>query len=1003
MNNILSEKEYQAYIIDKLKNNNGYVVRDARHYNRLYAVDEEMLIQFLDDTQPKAMEKLRKIYKEDTEKTIVSQINTLATQKNGSLLDVLKHGIDVSNTELKLMYTKPATDFNQDLLDKYNKNVFSVMEEVWISDKERIDLVIFLNGLAIMSFELKCEMAGQTYEDAIKQYRTQRDPKNRLFLFKAGTLVNFAMDLNEVYMTTRLNGTSTNFLPFNKGNGIGVNAGKGNPVYDDKFPVYYMWDEILKKDLVIELIDKFIFIEVNEKEDENGKKTKKENIIFPRYHQLDSIKKTIADVIEHETSLNYLYEMAAGSGKTNIIAWLAYRLSSLHTKDNRNIFDNIIIITDRIVVDRQLQEAIKRLDHQPGFIKVMNDKCNSQDLQKALEGNTKIIATTIHKFLYIQDIIGKLKGKKFAVIIDEAHSSTSGKDMAAVTKALGDNVDYESDEFNMDAEDIIVDEIARTGKQQNVSMFAFTATPKNTTLLIFGKDNTKGQKEPFYVYSMKQAIEEGFILDVLQSYTTYKTFYKINKEIEEDPSFKNNQAKKQIARFVSLHETNIGQRVEVIIEHFRQNVMEQLKGQAKAMVVTSSRAEAVKYQKAFEEYINRRGYKDIHSLVAFSGSVKGASVDKVYEGTEFSESSMNGFHEDKTPVRFNSDGYQVLIVANKYQTGFDQPKLCAMYILKKLKGINAVQTLSRLNRICPPFDKKVFVLDFMNTLEDIEAAFKPYYTSTLLINTVNKASVFDLLYKIDSYNVIDDDDVVKFAEALNSNDGITEKKTILNGCIQRSKKEFDKLSEENQKKFYLTLRKFVRFYEFLILVSIYNNADVHKKYKYIDYLLSYLRISKSGAGFDLTDKIKADGFYQKKLGTSSGTIVADPKVKLPMTEINLTKDEEKKLSQIIEEINSKVGKNYDSDFTVKSMLQIKDLLSKSEELKASALANSEKDFEFSYYDNIDDALVEGLEQNKDFFTLLLNNKEIKKEVLGIFAPDLYKTFRKGDQDGKDKD
>lgn len=291
----------------------------------------------------------------------------------------------------------------------------------------------------------------------------------------------------------------------------------------------------------------------------------------------------------------------------------------------------------------------------------------------------------------------------------------------------------------------------------------------------------------------------------------------------------------------------------------------------------------------------------------------------------------------------------------------------------------------------------------MNTLKDIEAAFKPYYTSTLLINTVNKASVFELLDKIDSYNVIDDDDVIKFVEALKSDEGITEKKAILNGCIQRSKKEFDKLSEENQKKFYLTLRKFVRFYEFLILVSTYSNEDVHKKYKYIDYLLSYLRISKSGAGFDLTDKIKADGFYQKKLGTSSGTIVADPKVKLPMTEINLTEDEEKKLSQIIEEINSKVGKNYDSDFTVKSMLQIKDLLSKSEELKASALANSEKDFEFSYYDNIDEALVEGLEQNKDFFTLLLNNKEIKKEVLGIFAPDLYKTFRKGDQDGKDKD
>ena len=280
MNQILSEKEYQSYIIDKLKINNGYIVRDARHYNRLYAVDSDLLIQFLDDTQPKKMEKLRKIYKGDAEQTIIACINTLATQRNGSLLDVLKHGVEISGTSLDLMYTKPATDFNPDLTEKYNKNIFSVMEEVWISDKERIDLVIFLNGLAIMSFELKCEMAGQSYEDAIRQYRTKRDPKNRLFLFKSGTLVNFAMDLNEVYMTTKLNGTSTYFLPFNKGNGVGINAGKGNPVYDDKFPVYYMWDEILKKDLVLELISKFIFIEVTEKEDENGKKIKKENVIL---------------------------------------------------------------------------------------------------------------------------------------------------------------------------------------------------------------------------------------------------------------------------------------------------------------------------------------------------------------------------------------------------------------------------------------------------------------------------------------------------------------------------------------------------------------------------------------------------------------------------------------------------------------------------------------------------------------------------------------------------
>lgn len=999
MNQILSEKEYQSYIIDKLKTNNGYIVRGANRYNRLKAVDQDLLIQFLDDTQPKAMDKLRRMLKGETEETIIGCLRAYITQKNSSLLSALKHGIDVSNTHLDLMYTKPATDFNKDLMEKYNKNIFSVMEEVEISDKERIDLVIFLNGIAIMSFELKCEMAGQTYENAIAQYRTDRDPKNPLFLFKSGTLVNFAMDLNEVHMTTKLDGKKTYFLPFNKGNGTGINAGKGNPVYDDRFPVYYMWDEILKKDMVLELISKFIFIETSKKEDPvTGKIITKETMIFPRYHQLDSIRKTITDVVENKTECNYLYEMAAGSGKTNIIAWLAYRLSSLHTLDNENIFDNIIIITDRIVVDRQLQDAIKRLEHQPGFIKVMDDKCTSADLAQALKGNTKIIATTIHKFLYIQNLIGKLKDKKFAVIIDEAHSSTSGKDMAAVTKALGNDEDYEDDMYNMDAQDIIVSEITKAGKQDNVSFFAFTATPKNTTLQLFGKDNPKGQKEPFYVYSMKQAIEEGFILDVLQSYTTYKTFYKINKDIDDDPEFKNNAAKRKIARFVALHDTNIGQRVEIIIEHFRQNVMDELGGQAKAMVITSSRAEAVKYQKAFEDYIARKGYKNIKSLVAFSGKVAGKTVDKCYEGCEFTESSMNGFTEEKTPLMFDSEEYQVLIVANKYQTGFDQPKLCAMYVLKKLNGINAVQTLSRLNRVCPPYDKQVFVLDFINTVEDMEKAFQPYYTTTLLTNTVSKDSVFDLLNKVDEYGIIDDDDVKAFSDVLYSDNKTAEIKEKANAYLVKGKKRFELLSLNDQRNCYFTLRKFIRFYEFLILATTFSDEEVHKKYKYIEYLIKMLKVGGTGMGFDLNDKIKAEKFYQDYRGTKKGSLSSDPEVKLPMTEINLTDDEMKKLSEIIREVNSKVGKKYKEEVAVKSMLQIKDILMSSPELRASALVNTENEFEFSFFDNIDDALIEGLEQNQDFFTLLLNNQEIKKQVLGVFSSELYRTFKKENQD-----
>lgn len=607
------------------------------------------------------------------------------------------------------MYTKPATDFNKELIVKYQKNNFSVIEEVWASEKERIDLVIFLNGIAVITFELKCNMSGQSYEDAIYQYRVQRDPKTRLFLFKAGALVNFAMDLEQVYMTTKLVDESTFFLPFNMGNGMGVEAGAGNPLYEDKYSVSYIWEDVLTKDSLLELLSKFIFIEVKEDLDKiTGNKKVKENIIFPRYHQRDVIHKVLEDVYENGTSQNYLIQHSAGSGKTNSIAWLAHRLSSLHNSANKVIFDNIIIVTDRVVVDRQLQAAIIGMEHKSGLIKVMDEKCNSSDLAIALNGNTKIIATTIQKFPYIVDQVADLKNKRFAVIIDEAHSSTAGKDMAAVTMTLG------SGEISIEentAEDIIVEEIVRHGKQANVSVFAFTATPKPTTLQLFGKVNPKGQHEAFHIYSMKQAIQEGFILDVLQNYTTYKTYYQINKEITDDPKCKTNSAKRQIARFVELHETNISQRIEVIVEHFRTTVMDELGGTAKAMVVTASREGAVKYRQAFEDYIDKKRYNNIRAVVAFSGKVISKNTS-----AEYTEPGMNGFGEDKLPYEFDKDDYKVLLVANKYQTGFDQPKLCAMYILKKLKGVNAVQTLLRLNRICPPYDKKTFILDVVITI-----------------------------------------------------------------------------------------------------------------------------------------------------------------------------------------------------------------------------------------------------------------------------------------------
>ncbi|MDE6993463.1 MAG: DEAD/DEAH box helicase family protein, partial [Lachnospiraceae bacterium] len=861
-----------------------------------------------------------------------------------------------------------------------------VMEEVWASDKERIDLVVFLNGLAIMSFELKCNMAGQSYQDAIYQYRTERDPKTRLFLFKSGTLVNFAMDLEQVYMTTRLAGEATFFLPFNMGDGHGVTAGAGNPAFPDRYSVSYMWEDILTKDTILDLIGRFVFVEVKEKVDEDtGKVKRSENLIFPRYHQLDAIRKLLADVRENGTALNYLIQHSAGSGKTNTIAWLAHRLTSLHDADDKIIFDNVVIVTDRVVVDRQLQKAIMGMEHKAGLIRVMDDKCNSTDLAIALNGNTKIIATTIQKFPFIVDSVKDLKSKRFAVIIDEAHSSTAGKDMAAVTMALGSGEMAEAD-----VEDMITDEIRRNGKQANVSMFAFTATPKPTTIHLFGRLNTKGQREAFHVYSMKQAIEEGFILDVLQNYTEYETFYRINKEIQDDPRCKTNAAKRQIARFVELHDVNIAQRVEVIVEHFRTTVMQELGGTAKAMVITPSRQSAVKYCQAFRDYVARKDYSGIQALVAFSGKVKLPDDD-----TEYTEVAMNGFSEDKLPETFDKDDYQVLLVANKYQTGFDQPKLCAMYVLKKLKGVNAVQTLSRLNRICTPYDKKTFILDFVNKYEEIKSAFAPYYTTTLLSNSVTPGAVYDLEAKIDAYAILDPADVEAANDILYSENVTGKQKQRLAFFLQKSKKLLDHYDNDAQRECVGVMRSFVRFYEFLLQVSCFEDVELHKKYNFVSYLLAFVNIKHPGGGFNLDGKIKASNFVQKKGEEHAApNLVASPVVKLPTADhFGLTEDKEKRLSEIIDEINSRTGKNYDNDIVVKSMLQIRDILMKSDKLRTSAKNNTQKDFEFSYFDDIDDALIEGLEQNQDFFSLLLSNDEIKKQVLGIFSDEIYKSLR----------
>ncbi|GMO43760.1 MAG: DEAD/DEAH box helicase family protein [Treponemataceae bacterium] len=999
----LREKEdFQRLILEHLRDDNGYQIRSAKtDFNAGLAMDTELLFSFLHSTQKAALEKLEKTYKEKTQTTVLNFINNEIIKKNRGLLDVLKNGVDFgSGVKLDLMYRQPAVSFNAKLNELYRQNILSVMEEVYHKENERVDLVIFLNGLALFAFELKCNTTGQSVEDAIRQFKTGRDYSTRLFIKKSGVLVSFAMDLKEVYMCTHLKGPSSFFLPFNKGNGEGIETGKGNPHNEDGINVSYMWEDILAKDTVLYLLDNFIFIHKETKKDsDTGKNKTEEKIIFPRYHQLNAVRRLTNDIRQHRTEKNYLIQHSAGSGKTNTIAWLAHRLVSLHDADEKEIFKTIIIITDRIVVDRQLQDAVLSIEHKEGLIKVMDDSCTSKDLAAALNGNTKIIVSTIQKFGHVLDSVKDLSHNTFAIIIDEAHSSTSGANMGDVSEVLskgagtGQSIDEDGDdnEEKTDFEKIeerITKEIAASGKQQNVSMIAFTATPKATTLQLFGTLNDKGQKTAFDNYSMKQAIEEGFILDVLQNYITYEVYYRINKAIEDDPELKTITAKRKIANYVTLHDTNIAQKIEIIVEHFRNNIAKFLDGRAKAMVVTPSRAAAVKYKIAFDNYIAAHNYDDIKALIAFSGKV-------TVENREYEEEKMNGFPLAVLRNEFDKDEYQVLLVANKYQTGFDQPKLCAMYVDKKLKGVGAVQILSRLNRIYPPYDKKTFILDFKNSYEDIQKAFAPYYTWTILKNTITPSDIRKVTAQIDRYGFLDYDDVNTFNDYLYQEKRTSREQEKMEALLDKALRLIYKHPVEEQYEIRSSIRGFLRFYCFLIQATSFEDIDLHKKYNFLLYLIKEIEITSGGNDFDIADKITVTFQKPKKTGEiTAPDWAAEPEIEYPVPgEVIIGPDERKRLSKIIEEINAAYDKHFDTDVVTKAALQVKDILMKDERLRASAKTNTLKDFHFTYNDSVDDALVDGYDQNEEFYSLLLNNDELKKRVMHVFVEDVYTSLK----------
>ena len=983
--NMKESYDFQQWIIKDLKEKNGYIQRATAQYNPRLAMDVDLLWDFLMETQKETMDYLLKKLNKDT---IINLINKEIVK--GGFLFALKEGVFIENKQLRLLYRKPTTSFNEKAVKQYHANRLSVIEEVVYEESDRIDLFIFINGLALFAIELKFNPSGQSVQDAIKQLKG-RNAKNRLFRFEQGVLASFAVDTLEVYMTTQLKGQETYFLPFNMGKGQGIDMGSGNPHNPDGVDTEYLWLDVMTKDSILQLIESFIFFEIDKKD------PKKKTLIFPRYHQRRAVSRLLEDMRSNHTESNYLIQHSAGSGKTNTIAWLAHSLVSLHDEENNNIVDTVLIVTDRIVVDRQLQDAVKQIGHKNGVVKVMGDRETSSDLADAIAGNTKIIATTIHKFAQINQSdwmsVGNTANKKFAILIDEAHSSTTGSYMSSVSQVLTET-DIENGTIEelqeVTAADAIEREIARTGKQANVSIIAFTATPKATTLQLFGTTQPDGSKAPFDVYSMKQAIEEGFILDVLNNYTTYKTYYRLNKAVEEDPELKTTIAKRKIAKFVELSDENIDQKVEIIMDHFiSHDIMAELGGQGKAMIVTSGREAAVKYQLAFKKYFKEHSITSIGTMIAFSGKVN-------YLGSEYSESAMNGFKEDDLKDNFNTDDYQVLIVANKYQTGFNQPKLVAMYVDKKLRNVAAVQTLSRLNRIFRGYNKKTFILDFKNTYDDIRAAFAPYYRETILADTITPSDILDLDRKIDEYSILDNSVVHEFNQFLYQEKRSSREKQKMVALLNKGYDRIKRFDEKDQLSIRRVIRSFIRMYTFLIQATAYQNEMLHERYNYLQSLVKMIDVRLGGNDFTIADKIVVDYMKHKQTGyfTSSPELENDPELKLPKPNLtSITDEQEKRLSEILEEINEQLNLNIDSEVGISGAVSIRELLKKNARLKQSAHVNSREDFKFAFEEEIDNALTEGYSQSQDLFGALLNNEAFKKRMANIFLNDVYKSLK----------
>lgn len=995
---IHTEETLEALIQARLVEHGGYTSAPPTAYNRERALLPDTVLAFIQATQPKTWQYLQGIHKANLDQLILDELCKVL-DKRGTL-EILRRGFSFYGRTIHLAYFEPGNNLNPDTWDLYSKNVLTVARQVRYDPKtdNELDLVLFLNGIPIITAELKNAFTGQTAEHAKSQYKNDRDPNAPIFRWTKRALVHFAVDTDNVWMTTKLEGPSTFFLPFNKGH----NNGAGNPPVEDKHRTHYLWEEVWERRSLLDLVSRYLHILTEEGEDpDSGKKWKSETLIFPRYHQLDCVRRLINGSRLSGAGTNYLVQHSAGSGKSNSIAWLAHRLASLHDAQDKKVYDAVIVLTDRTVLDRQLQDTIYQFDHKTGVVQKI-DKDSAQ-LATALQSAVPIIISTIHKFGFIQEKLEGLPNRRYAIIVDEAHSSQSGEMAVTVKEML---VDQEALAIKLEEEDDLAapDQLAlrkalARGPQPNMSFFAFTATPKFKTLELFGHRGSDGKPAPFHLYSMRQAIEEKFILDVLKGYTTYQRFHTLAKAVADDPHLDKRKASSALARFVNLHPTNIAQKTEIIIEHYRKCVKHLLDGKAKAMVVTGSRLHSVKYKQSFDAYIKEKGYQDVRCLVAFSGEVKDDQVPTV----TYTETQMNaGIKDTELPKKFASSAYQVLIVANKYQTGFDQPLLCAMYVDKRLAGIQAVQTLSRLNRMRRG-KEATFVLDFINDRDAILEAFQDYYEGTTINEAVNPQSLYDLQFDLKQYNVWTPSEVDGFAAVffkLPANK-VHADHAKLNSWLDPAVDRFNDLGDEGddrrtrQEEFRGKLLAFRNLYGFLGQVVPFRDPELEKLYAFGRMLLQKLPRTDGGEHWDPGEDVvlaslklqkEAEGDLALQKGhdgqlagpTAVGTGAAKPP--------------KEKLSTIIEILNNRFGLDL-PDHAQNFLDGISDSLIAEESIKLSAEANDKDNFAHVLLPALENKLVEHHDENGQFVDLVFRDDKFRKALGELILERVYGTLR----------